>query len=87
MFDHWAERSACLTTGLPGYGQGCCLRAVRLQHNSCPNTVPFCPKFSQGFCFFVPGKIFLDGFGRFSEVSRTFFTGVSPLHGQVGGEL
>ena len=25
------ERSACLTTGLPGYGQGCCLRVVVLQ--------------------------------------------------------
>ena len=26
------ERSACLTTGLPGYGQACCLRVVLLQH-------------------------------------------------------
>ena len=30
---------------------------------------------------------FLEGFGRFSEVSRIFFTGVSPPSGQVGGEL
>ena len=26
------ERSACLTTGLPGYGQGCSPRIVRLEH-------------------------------------------------------
>ena len=30
------ERSACLTTGLSGYGQGCSPRIVRLQHKSCP---------------------------------------------------
>ena len=29
------ERSACLTTGLPGYGQGCSLRIVRFEHKSC----------------------------------------------------
>ena len=28
-------RSACLTTGLPGYGQGCWLRVVMLQHQKC----------------------------------------------------
>ena len=26
----------------------------------------------------MPGESFLEGFGRFSEVSRIFFTGVSP---------
>ena len=26
------ERSVCLSTGLAGYGQGCCLRIVELQH-------------------------------------------------------
>ena len=36
---------------------------------------------------FGPGGDFLEGFGRFSEVSHMFFTGVSPLYGQVGGEL
>ena len=30
------ERSACLTTGLPGYGQGCCLRIVVLRHQKAP---------------------------------------------------
>ena len=30
------ERSACLTTGLPGYGQGCWLRVVVLQHQKVP---------------------------------------------------
>ena len=28
------ERSACLTTGLPGYGQGCSPRIVLLQHQN-----------------------------------------------------
>ena len=37
-------RSACLTTGLPGYGQGCCLRVVVLQHPKCTKKTPQNPK-------------------------------------------
>ena len=49
--------------------------------------MPFWAKFSRGFLFLVPGEGFLKGLGRFLEVSRIFFTGVNPLHGQVGDEL
>ena len=52
------ERSACLTTGLPGYGQGCSPRIVRFEHKSCPKKVPFWVKFSRGFRFLVPGERF-----------------------------
>ena len=44
-------------------------------------------KFWREFCFLVPGEGFFEGVGRFSEVSRIFFTGSSPPSGRVGGEL
>ena len=77
------ERSACLTTGLSGYGQGCSPRLW------CCNTRKdhiLSEVFARVLILGARGRFF-GGFGRFSEVSRIFFTGVSPLHGQVGGEL
>ena len=35
----------------------------------------------------LPGESFLEDFGRFSEVSRIFLTGVSHPSGQVRGEF
>ena len=72
------ERSACLTTGLPGYGQGCCLRVVVLQHQKVTKKGPNLKAVFARVLFLMPGDGFLKGFSRFSQVSRMFFTGVSP---------
>ena len=78
MFDHWATG---LRSGL--LPQDC--------EVGTPETVQKGTKFERVFCedfvFLVPGDDFLESLGRFSEVSRIFFTGVSPPGVQVGGEL
>ena len=81
------ERSACLTTGLPGYGQGCSPRLWCCNTRSWPPKKTVLGEVFARVLIFGPRGFFLEGFGRFLEVSRMFCTGVSPLHGQVGGEL
>ena len=81
------ERSACLTTGLPGYGQGCSPRIVRLEHQKVSKKGTNSRAVFARVLIFGARDDFLEGFRRFSEVSRIFFTGVSPPNGQAGGEL
>ena len=81
------ERSACLTTGLPGYGQGCSPRIVRLKLQRKSKKGPISSEVFAGALILGARGMFWEGFGRLSEVSRIVFTGVSPLDGQVGGEL
>ena len=78
MFNHWAT----------GLRSGLLPQVVVLQHQKLSKKGAFLGEvFARVLIFWFQGKVFLRGFGRFSEVSRIFFTGVSPLHGQVGGEL
>ena len=69
MFPHWATG---LRSGLLPEGCGVATPEVG------PKKKPFGAKFSRGFGFFVPGEGFLEGFGRFSEVSRMFLQGLAP---------
>ena len=53
------ERSACLTAGLPGYSQGCCLRVVVLQHKELSKIRSHLGRsFREGFDFWCQGIIF-----------------------------
>ena len=77
MFNHWAI----------GLRSGLLPQVVVLQHQKLAKKNSFGRGFREDFDFWSQGKVFWRVFGRFSEVSRVFFTGVSPLNGQVGGEL
>ena len=77
MFNHWAI----------GLRSGLLPQVVVLQHQKMFKKGTVLGEDFARVLILVPGEGFLEGFGRFSEVSRIFFTGVSPLHGQVGGEL
>ena len=82
------ERSACLTTGLPGYGQGCCLRVVVLQHQKLfKKRCHFERSFREGFDFGCQGAVFLRVLVGSRRCPASFFTGVSRPSGQVGAEL
>ena len=78
MFNHWA-------TGLRSdlLPQDC----VVATQNMSPKRCHFGRSFREGFDFLCQAIYFLEGFGRFLELSRIFFTGVSPPKDQVGGEL
>ena len=67
------ERSVCLSTGLAGYGQGCCPRIVELQHQKSAKKDPKIWKFARKFGFLGTWIEVLSGLGRFVWVSRRFF--------------
>ena len=77
MFNQWAI----------GLRSGLLPQVVVLQHQKLSKKGPIWDEVFAWALIFGPRNDFLEGFGRFSEVSRIFFTGVSPLSGQVGGEL
>ena len=56
------ERSACLTTGLPGYGQGCCLRVVMLQHQKVFKKESHLTEVFARVLTFGPRGLFFGGF-------------------------
>ena len=70
------ERSACLTTGLPGYGQGCCLRVVVLQHQKVSKKEPnLNAVFARVFIFDARGWIF-EGFQQvLAGLPHVFYRG------------
>ena len=56
------KRSACLTTGLPGYGQGCSPRIVRLEHQKlAKKCILLREVFARALIFGAEGLIF-EGF-------------------------
>ena len=69
MLNHWAVG---LRSGLLPEGCGVATPEIGSKKGQ------FWARFSRGFRFLVPGESFLEGFGRFLEVSRMFCTGVSP---------
>ena len=72
------ERSACLTTGLPGYGQACCLRVVVLQHQKVSKKGPnLNAVFARVFIFDARGWIF-EGFQQVLRSPACFLQGLAP---------
>ena len=77
MFNHWAT----------GLRSGLLPQVVVLQHQKLAKKRTVLGEVFVRVLTFGPRGKFLEGFGRFLEVSRMFFTGVSPSSCQVGGEL
>ena len=62
-----------------GLRSGLLPQVVVLQHQKLAKKIhSFGRGFREDFDFGSQGKVFLEGFGRFLEVSRMFCTGVSP---------
>ena len=73
------ERSACFTTGLSGYGQGCCLRVVVLQHQKLgQKRTKLERSFREGFDFWCQGKVFWRVLVGSRRSPACFLQGLAP---------